>query len=152
MLKFILLFLPFLLVASCKIQSNSNSNGQLENSNTLFSLKATSCMGECSEYQIVLKEDSTLYFEGLKHTIIKGEWNKKLSSKEFDEIRTIIIEVEWMKLKKEYVSQMSDLPSYTFVYNEKGAGIRVFQYGADPKSLTKLRKSLLPLIDNKDFF
>lgn len=105
-------------------------------------------MGQCPEYEIVIKGDSTIYFEGKKFTAVEGSANKKLSSEEYSKIMSMIQSVGWSKLNKEYVSQMSDLPSFTYTYNAK----RVYQYGPDPKSLTKLREELLAIIDNKDFF
>ena len=105
-------------------------------------------MGECPVYELKIMSDSTIHFNGKKFTTVEGEANKKLSSEEYTKIMTIINEVEWSKLEDKYDSQMSDLPSFNFVYKEK----RIYQYGSKPKSLIKLRKDLLQIIDSKDFF
>ncbi len=152
MSKYTHLLLFFFLAVSCKVQDKSSPSSPSTDSETIFSLKSTSCMGQCPEYEIIIKADSTIFFEGKKYTTVIGDENKKLSSEEYDEIMGVIKKVEWSKLNKKYVSQMSDLPSYSFFYSTGGVQKRVYQYGNDPKSLNSLRKALLPIIDNKDFF
>ena len=145
----LLSILTFIILAfSCKTQDKAISSNQSKDADILFSLTSTSCMGECPVYELLIKTDSTIHFVGKKFTTIKGVASKKLSPSEYTKIITIIDEVTWSKLDDKYNSQMSDLPSFTFKYKNKS----VYQYGSEPKSLIKLRKDLLPIIDTKEFF
>jgi hypothetical protein len=142
----VLIFIFF--AFSCKTQDKATSSNQSVDADVLFSLKSTSCMGECPVYELKIMRDSTIHFIGVKFTTIEGAASKKLSSDEYTRIIAMINEVGWSKLEDKYESNMSDLPSFNFVYKDK----RVYQYGQEPKSLSKLRKDLLPIIDYKDFF
>jgi hypothetical protein len=142
MIKYSTAFLLLLLILSCgtqQKQSKSNTDGY---SDFLFSLKTSSCMGECPVYSFSIKTDSTFLFDGKEHTMIKGIVTRKLSMKEYAELISIIDEVTWGSLKSNYTSDMSDLPTKTFYYNFNKEDIKVTQYGNEPKDLSAMYKKL----------
>ena len=137
-----------LMVTSCKTPQKTKSN----DSANLFSMKSTSCMGECPLYELSIDESYTVYFNGIQYTNISGKMSKKLSAEDKKMVMGVIEKVKWSKLEDKYTSNMSDLPSYVFSYQSNGMIKKVSQYGSEPESLNALRKNLLAIVDQKDFY
>jgi len=146
MTKNILFTCLFIMFLSCKsTQRKSNDVSTEANSELLFSLSTTPCMGPCPVFELKIYADSTLSFMGTDNTEIVS-LSKKLSDDQFILFSRLINNLEWNKFEKKYESQMSDLPTRNFFYNYNNDSISVYQYSLEPRRLTKLADELPKMV------
>ena len=141
MFKNSIVFLFFLAFFSCRAMNTGEKENKI-----LFSLNTSSCMGPCPVYELLLNSDSTISFNGLANTQLKGENLLKLDSLQFLHVNAIINNIDWKNLKSRYDSDMLDLPSKSFMYNMQNDSVNVYQYGLEPKSLVDLSNNLLDFV------
>lgn len=76
----LLLMLSAFTLASCSTLPPTIDN------DTLVKLEQTACHGECPVYQVEVKKDGAVIFEGIKYVEAKGTQTKTLSREMLDQI------------------------------------------------------------------
>lgn len=152
MLRFSFLIIFLAAFISCKQQQKATGQNLPEQDNELlFSLKTTPCFGECPVFDLKLYNDSTLIFEGKQFTQLEGTHKSKLNSRQYEAFTNLVDQVDWGNLNDEYVSDMTDLPSSSFYFNNAGNPREVYKYGTEPRSLSVLGEAILAFVENDVF-
>lgn len=146
-----LIFTAHILITLVLVSCKSSSQQTGTESEQIFSLNTTSCMGECPVYELTLYGDKTLTFNGKENTTIEGEHSKVLSDENFDALLGIIEAVDWSEYEHKYTSNMSDLPTHNYTYTRDGVNKEVSKYGNEPESLSKMHEILLAFVENTAF-
>jgi hypothetical protein len=68
-------------------------------SDTLVKLEQTACNGECPVYQVEVKKDGTVIFEGIEYVEAKGMHTKTLSKEKLDQIEIALKSAKFTSLK-----------------------------------------------------
>lgn len=152
MFKYSFLFLILLSFLSCKQQQKATGKSMPDQeSELLFSLKTTPCFGECPVFDLKLYSDSTLVFEGKQFTDLEGTHKATLNDRQYEVFTNLVNKVDWGTLNDEYVSDMTDLPSSQFYFNNNGNPRDIYKYGTEPKSLGVLGEAILAFVEDDVF-
>ncbi len=152
MFKSSLLLVFSISLLSCKQQQKVvGQNMPDKDAVLLFSLKTTPCFGECPVFDVKLFSDSTLVFEGEQFTKLEGSHEARLNERQYDAFTNLVKQADWKALNDEYVSNMTDLPSAQFYYNNSGNPREIYKYGMEPRSLTVMGEAILAFIENDVF-
>ena len=80
-------------------------------SNFYLKMSRTECMGRCPAYELTVKPDGSVLFNGEAWTTVKGKANGKLSSTELRKLRKEVENSGFFTLKDSYTSQ-EDCPLF----------------------------------------
>ncbi|HET8859830.1 DUF6438 domain-containing protein [Marivirga sp.] len=143
--------ISFLLCCCIAMSCKTNQTNSVPEAEVIFSLKTTSCMGECPVFEMELYGDKTLVFNGKQHTEVSGEQQKTLTDEQFEALLGIIESADWPGLDDEYKSTMLDLPTQNFKYNRNGIQKSVIKYGTAPKSINNMSDIILTFVEEQVF-
>lgn len=144
-----LFLIPLFLFAFIACKSNKSISSQ--QAEEIFSLNTTPCMGPCPVFELSLYGDQTLVFNGKENTKISGKKEVKLDDEQFEALLGIIESADWANLKEEYRSNMQDLPTQNFIYNNNGVMKKVSRYGAGPESISNMSDTILTFVEEQVF-
>jgi len=147
--KLFLYLLPLTLLTFISCKSSKNTNSQKVNE--VFSLKTTPCYGTCPVFDLTLYGNKKLIFDGEENTNVSGEHEIVLTDDQFESFLGIIESADWVNLKEEYRSDMTDLPTQNFSYNRNGINKNVTRYGAGPKSISNMSDVILTFVEEQVF-
>jgi Domain of unknown function (DUF6438) len=79
-----------LLILSAFTFSSCSTLPPTIDNDTLIKLEKTACHGECPVYQVGVKKDGTVVFEGIEYVASEGTHTKMLSKEELDQIELVL--------------------------------------------------------------
>lgn len=145
-MKQLLLIVLLFSISSCsfhKLCKNPESNYwqrfQLtsgQETQKIISLQRTSCFGTCPIYKIIILSDGSAKYEGVKFVDKKGVVNFTLTEEQIKSIFKKANEIEYFKLKDQYIEKISDLPTTYIQILDK----QIKDYAGAPKELKELEK------------
>lgn len=144
-------FFLFSIVLFLSISCKSGTTISSQKPEKIFSLNTTACMGACPVFELSLYGDQQLVFNGKENTKVTGEKEVKLDDEQFEALLGIIESADWVNLKEEYRSNMQDLPTQNFSYNNNGVMKKVSRYGAGPESISKMSDTILKFVEEQVF-
>ena len=106
-----------LLFAAFFFSCSSNKWRHTHQSDLFISYDKSGCFGECPTYKMTLTGDRSLNRIGIRHVDFLGSSFTKINRKNMNEIESYIRDISRDKLKPQYMTGYSDLPSITFQYS-----------------------------------
>lgn len=152
-----IIIIGFIALIGCKTSRNqTDKNGiqdkikdNIENNNeTLFSMRASSCYGECPEFEFEFFNDRTVGLVSRKFLLESGSYTYKLSEIENKNLTDLINSIEWKTLKDRYTTLAQDLPTNEFTIRVEDEIKNVTQEGLSPQSLIQFKTDLLNFIES----
>jgi len=123
---------------------------------TEITLERTPCFGTCPVYEVTLRSDGTVVYEGKRFTKEIGRRTGKISTKQFQELATKIEQIGFFALNDEYLTKknadgsetrVTDLPSRITTVKRGAESKRIRNYFGGPESLKELEE-LIDRISN----
>jgi hypothetical protein len=105
----------------------------------LFKVERTQCLGKCPAYKLVIFNDGTVSYNGLKNVNRLGKENHTLNSEEFISIKNQLKKLPFSSYLLIYGNHIRDLAKRKFIY--KGKEIKM-NNGMGPKSLVDFLNQL----------
>ena len=127
MLNYLLILLIFL---SPQIKKKETKKEKI------ISLERTACYGNCPIYRIEIYEDNSGIYHGKRFVKKIGYYDFRLTKSEVLNILQKADNIEFNKMKNEYVEAISDLPTTFICIKEK----KIKDYFGAPKELKELEK------------
>ena len=94
---------------------------------TEVTLERTGCFGTCPIYKVTVRRDGTISYNGKQYVELKGAYEGTVYG--FDRLAQLIIASGYFKLKDNYASNATDLPSAVTTVVAKGQRKTITNYG-----------------------
>jgi hypothetical protein len=112
----------------------------------VFALEMTPCYGTCPSYNVVVFENDSLIFEGLKHVAKEGKIYKKLPQGTVNQLVEKFRGANFFKFQNQYTSNMTDFPTTYISFTDKGVTKKIMDYYKAPESLRQLESLISDLV------
>ena len=121
-----------LLLISLSPQKKQEKN----NKEIIIALERTACYGDCPVYKIEIYKDNSGIYHGKRFVQKIGYYNFQLTKSEVLNILQTADDIEFNKMKNEYIEAISDLPTTFICIKEK----KIKDYFGAPKTLKELEE------------
>ena len=113
----------------------------------IIEFEQTPCFGSCAVFQLKIFNNRRVTLHAIKY-MKEGEGNlvSRLKRKKYKNLIKFFNENEFFKLKDEYTSRVTDLPTRYITINYEGQSKRILDYTDAPTQLKEIEKELFSLI------
>jgi len=112
----------------------------------VMKLTRTQCFGECPAYQVEVRGDGTVRFEGTAYTGVLGVRQGKVTAASARQLWRSFREAHFFSLDNQYASRVTDNPTFVLELSYDGRSKSVVDYvgieAGMPPSVTKLEKEV----------
>lgn len=115
----------------------------------IFELELTRCYGTCPAYKVVIFENDSLMYEGLKYVAKLGKITKKLPKGTVNQLVEKFREAYFFKFQNQYTSNMSDFPTTYISFTDKGVTKKIMDYYKAPERLKQLEMQISDLVKDE---
>lgn len=138
--------------SSVELNSNERINTiKNEIKNTLVALRKTPCFGNCSVFNIRIDKEGRAYYNGIKHVIIQGKREFKLTKVEFKILKEKLSKTTFSSYESSYDNpRLMDAPSTFIKHQNKEIQLRVLKNV--PKELIEVTKYIENLLLSRKFY
>ena len=110
---------------------------------TLIAIKRTPCYGTCPIYDMVLRNDGSVVYNGERYVEKEGEFTGRLAAQDYDRLAEFIVTNDLKNLADEYTFRATDLPGTWVVFVQDGEKKVIYDYGnAGPTELWVVQQLL----------
>jgi hypothetical protein len=135
-------------VMAALLASNSDAADKGEPEISEISLERTQCFGTCPSYQVTIRSDGTVEYEGKEFVTQKGNKRSKISRSDVLKLQRKAREIGLFALKDEYYVQevgnasvaVSDLPSQIIIAKGGDRTKRIEDYLGAPRRLKEFEE------------
>lgn len=149
-MKFSIFLLFIGMLGACKSHKKVADNGTINTiisiPQAIFALETTPCYGTCPSYTIVVYDNDSLTYEGMRHVAKEGKMSKKLLKGTVKQLIGKFRGANFFKFQNQYTSNMSDFPTTYISFTDSGITKKVMDYYKAPESLKQLEKLLSDLV------
>ena len=78
---------------------------------TFFSMRKTSCLGQCPTYNLFIKHSGEANIEAKYHLPFEGNLTSTFSTTELDSIKSLLKTCNYFNLEKTYDGPITDIPA-----------------------------------------
>ena len=115
----------------------------------IFDLELTPCYGTCPAYKVVVFDNDSLVYEGLKYVTKQGKITKKLPQGTVNQLAEKFRQADFFKFQNQYTSNMSDFPTTYISFTDKGVTKKIMDYYKAPDRLKQLEMLISDLVKNE---
>jgi Domain of unknown function (DUF6438) len=115
----------------------------------VFALEMTPCYGTCPSYKVVVFDNDSLVYEGMRHVAKEGNLSKKLSQGTVNQLVEKFRGANFFKFQNQYTSNMTDFPTTYISFTDKGVTKKIMDYYKAPESLRQLEKLIVDLVNDE---
>lgn len=115
----------------------------------VFALEMTTCYGTCPSYKVVVFENDSLVYEGLRYVAKEGNVSKKLPQGTVNQLVDKFRGKNFFKFQNQYTSNMTDFPTTYISFTDKGITKKIMDYYEAPESLKQLEKLISDLVKDE---
>ena len=152
-MKFSVLLFCIAMFGACKSHKKVAEKGAEKIAQTtpqqIFTLEMTSCYGTCPAYKVVIFENDSLSYEGMKHVAKEGYISKKLSQGTVNQLIEKFRGANFFKFQNQYTSKMSDFPTTYISFTDNGITKKIMDYYKAPESLKTLEALISDLVKDE---
>ncbi len=117
--KYFLLFVCFCFTATACTKKTNERITDTSQLMKIIEIYKSPCFGKCPVYTLSIYDNGLATYEGKINTDLKGMNQRFLSDTEFSSIKAAFKKSNWMSLKDNYPSGVSDLPKKVITYHTK---------------------------------
>lgn len=141
-------FLTFALFASLLFCSNLFSSCKSSKTENLFELKyaKSACKGRCPVFDLTIKQDQIVVFNGRQYTTIIGIVQIKLSDEKYQKLQNLIAESQFLETDGISYDRVFDYPMTTLEITKGEKNKKQVIYAEKPKNLEPLLEFLDMLV------
>lgn len=150
--------LPVMLLCVCVLVS-CKSHKKVVKKNTenlvkivpqqVFALELTPCYGTCPTYKVIVFENDSLAYEGIRFVAKEGNISKKLPQGTVNQLVEKFRGANFFKFQNQYTSNMTDFPTTYISFTDKGITKKIMDYYKAPESLRQLEKLISDLVNDE---
>jgi hypothetical protein len=152
-MKIFVLLMCLYLLSDCKshkkVVENNNENVVQTIPQQIFELELTRCYGTCPAYKVVVFENDSLMYEGLKYVAKEGQITKKLPRGTVSQLVEKFRQADFFKFQNQYTSNMSDFPTTYISFTDKGVTKKIMDYYKAPERLKQLEILISDLVKDE---
>jgi hypothetical protein len=152
-MKLSVLLLCVCLFGACKshkkVVERSTENAVQNISQQIFALELTPCYGTCPSYKVVIFENDSLSYEGMRHVAKEGIISKQLPKGTVNQLVEKFRSANFFKFQNQYTSNMSDFPTTYISFTDKGITKKIMDYYKAPESLRQLEMLISDLVKDE---
>jgi Domain of unknown function (DUF6438) len=115
----------------------------------VFSLEMTPCYGTCPTYKVIVFENDSLVYEGIRFVAKEGIHSKKLSEGTVNQLVVKFRGANFFKFQNQYTSTMTDFPTTYISFTDNGVTKKIMDYYKAPESLRQLEKLISDLVNDE---
>jgi Domain of unknown function (DUF6438) len=115
----------------------------------VFALELTPCYGTCPSYKIIVFENDSLVYEGMRHVAKEGKMSKQLSKGTVNQLIDKFRGANFFKFQNQYTSNMTDFPTTYISFTDKGITKKIMDYYKAPESLRQLETLISDLVKDE---
>jgi Domain of unknown function (DUF6438) len=158
MIKYSFMKLPVLLLFVCMLGAcKSHKKIAEKNSGNIiqiiplqvFALEMTPCYGTCPSYKVVVFENDSLVYEGMRHVAKEGKMSKKLPNGTVNQLVEKFRGANFFKFQNQYTSSMTDFPTTYITFTDKGVTKKIMDYYKAPETLRQLETLISDLVKDE---
>jgi hypothetical protein len=152
-MKISVLLICVYLLSNCKshkkLVEKNNENVVQTIQQQVFELELTRCYGTCPAYKVVVFENDSLVYEGLKYVAKEGKITKKLPKGTVSQLVEKFRQADFFKFENQYTSNMSDFPTTYISFTDKGVTKKIMDYYKAPERLKQLEILISNLVQDE---
>lgn len=133
---FWLIVLGSLSVMSC--ESNNYADSVIE-------MNTTPCFGACPVYDITIKGDGTVLYDGKQYAHREGKHTKQLTKVETKDLFDAFVAANFFEFEDKYTSNISDLSTTYISFTHDGQTKKIEDYYGAPDALDNLENKIIAL-------
>ena len=152
-MKYSVLFLCLYILGACKshkkVTEKITENTVTSISQPIFTLEMTPCYGTCPSYKVVVFENDSLTYEGMRHVAKEGKMSRQLPKGTVNQLIEKFRQANFFKFQHQYTSNMSDFPTIYLSFTDRGITKKVRDYYKAPESLKHLETLISDLVKDE---
>jgi hypothetical protein len=152
-MKKVTLLLYLLAIGACKshkkVAEKSTRNVVQNTPQQVFFLEMTPCYGTCPSYKVVVFDNDSLTYEGMRHVAKEGIVAKQLPKGTVNQLVEKFREANFFNFQNEYTSKMTDFPTTYIAFTDKGITKKIKDYYKAPESLRQLEMLIGNLVKDE---
>lgn len=152
-MKYSVLFLCVCILCACKshkkMAEKITENTIASISQPIFSLEMTPCYGTCPSYKVVVFENDSLTYEGMRHVVKEGKISRQLPRGTVNQLIKKFRQANFFKFQNQYTSNMSDFPTTYISFTDRGVTKKIMDYYKAPESLKQLEMLISDLVKDE---
>ena len=149
-MKFSVFLLCFGMLGACKSHKIVADKGKINTITSIpqaiFALEMTPCYGTCPSYKVVVFENDSLTYEGMRHVAKEGKMSKKLPKGTVNKLVEKFKAANFFKFQNQYTSNISDFPTTYISFTDGGITKKIMDYYKAPESLKQVEKLISDLV------
>ena len=152
-MKYLVVFLCVCMVGACKshkkVAEKITENTIASISQPIFTLEMTPCYGTCPSYKVVVFENDSLTYEGMRHVAKEGKMSRQLPKGTVNQLIEKFRQANFFKFQNQYTSNMSDFPTTYISFTDRGVTKKIMDYYKAPESLKQLEMLISDLVKDE---
>lgn len=152
-MKFSIFLLFIGMLGACKSHKKVTEKGAINTfvsiPQAIFALETTPCYGTCPAYNVVVFDNDSLTYEGIRHVAKEGKVSKQLPIGTVNQLVGKFREANFFKFENQYTSNVSDFPTTYISFTDSGITKKIKDYYKAPESLKQLEKLLSDLVTDE---
>jgi hypothetical protein len=152
-MRFLVLFFCIAIISACKshkkVVEKSVENVFQATPLQVFSLELTPCYGTCPTYKVIVFENDSLVYEGIRFVAKEGNISKKLPQGTVNQLVEKFRGANFFKFQNQYTSTMTDFPTTYISFTDNGITKKIMDYYKAPESLRQLEKLISDLVNDE---
>ncbi len=132
-----------------KVVEKNTENARQIIPQQVFSLELTPCYGTCPTYKVIVFENDSLIYEGVRFVAKEGNVSKKLPQGTVNQLVEKFRGANFFKFQNQYTSNMTDFPTTYISFTDQGITKKIMDYYKAPESLRQLEKLISDLVNDE---
>jgi ankyrin repeat protein len=120
--------------------------GTQSTAGVVMTLSRSGCYGTCPAYNIEIRGDGTVIYEGKGFVVVTGEHRDHLSPEQVEELVDAFRKADYFSLKDEYRYMVTDCPTYTTSFLDDRVKKSITDYVGEelgmPEAVTELEQTI----------
>ena len=120
--------------------------GTQSTAGVVMTLSRSECYGACPAYNLEIRGDGTLIYEGKGFVVVTGEHRDHLSAEQVEALVAAFRKADYFSLKDEYRYMVTDCPTYTTSFEVDRVKKSVTDYVGEelgmPEAVTELEETI----------
>ncbi|MDX2276395.1 MAG: DUF6438 domain-containing protein [Hyphomonadaceae bacterium] len=139
---FLIMALSALMMACAPTATSAPADGPVT-----MTLTRSICFGFCPDYTVSIDQDGVVRYEGRRFVNVTGVQQSQVSAAEVQALLARFDAVDFMSLRDEYRSPVSDMPTYTLTLTRNGRTKTVIDYAGTGAGMPQAVRDLEAEID-----
>lgn len=152
-MKILVLMVCVYLLSDCKshkkVVENTLKNAVKTTPQQVFDLEMTRCYGTCPAYKVIVFDNDSVVYEGLKYVAKQGKVIKKFPKGTVNQLVEKFREANFFKFHNQYTSNISDFPTTYISFTDKGVTKKIMDYYKAPERLKQLEMLISNLVKDE---